>query len=72
MEMDNLLAIGTSNWDYILMEYNDGSIGTIAIAKPGSGASDCCFGNIRHFIKCYRSKDIGSLTALGEKIVFNL
>ena len=72
MDVNNLLAVGDSNWNYILREYGDGSTAVIAVAKKDSGCSDSHFCNIKRFKYHYQEKNIGSLTALGEKIVFNL
>ena len=69
---DGLLAIGSSNWNYHKYVFSDGATGVMAIAKKDSGASDCYFGPINHFIKCYRNRSIGSLTSLGEKIVYRI
>jgi len=67
---EQILAIGNSNWDYKLQIYNDGSVGVLSIAKEGSGANDSCFGNVRHFINCYRKGWVGSLTEAGEKLIY--
>ena len=63
--MSGIIAIGSSNWDYILTE----SGYTRAIAKENSGACDSTFGDIKHFKKVYLSGHIGALTDLGKKIV---
>ena len=44
-----LLEHGTSNWDYYTMQYEDGPVGVVAIAKHGSGAADCYFGSLDYY-----------------------
>lgn len=66
--MGDLIAIGNSNWDYVLTD----SKWVYSIAKPESGASDGSFGDLSYFKKAYRNKWVGSLTSLGEQILFNL
>ena len=66
--MENLIAIGNSNWNYILTDSNY----VRAIAKQGSGASSSTYGDLNHFRKAYRNGRIGSLTNLGEKIVYKI
>jgi hypothetical protein len=44
-----LLERGTSNWDYYTMQYSDDPPCVVAIAKPGTGADDCLFGDMRYF-----------------------
>ena len=39
-----LLERGTSNW-----EYHEDPPSVVAIAKPGTGADDCHFGDMRYF-----------------------
>ena len=63
-----LVAIGDSNWDYVINDNNY----VYCVAKIGSGASDSVYGDLRHFKKAYKNKDIGSLTDLGERIIFNI
>jgi hypothetical protein len=66
--MGDLLAIGNSNWDYVLTDSNY----VRSIAKPGSGASDSSYGDLNYFRKAYRNGWIGSLTDLGEKIIYKI
>lgn len=61
----NIIAIGNSNWDYILTE----SGYTRVIAKENSGAGDSTFGDLRYFKNAYSNGRIGTLTDLGKKIV---
>lgn len=44
-----LLHEGRSNWNYYLMQYENNSGVVVALAKPGTGSSDCHFGNIEYF-----------------------
>lgn len=44
-----LLDRGASNWDYYLMQYKDGPGNVVAIAKKGSGAADCHFGDLKYY-----------------------
>lgn len=44
-----LLHEGCSNWDYYSMHYKDKEPCVVALAKPGSGASDCFFGSMPYF-----------------------
>lgn len=44
-----LLERGTSNWDYYTMQYREDPPSVVAIAKPGTGASDCQFGDMQYF-----------------------
>jgi hypothetical protein len=46
-----LLHIGRSNWDYYLQLYNNTPCCVVALAKSGSGASDCVFGSLKYFNK---------------------
>lgn len=46
MKPGKLLLIGFSNWDYYLEE---GGTSVLAIAKKGSGASNCTFGTPEYF-----------------------
>jgi hypothetical protein len=41
-----LYATGDSNWDLYLMQYRDEKPILTALAKPGTGADDCFYGNI--------------------------
>lgn len=49
-----LLAVGSANWDYYTMTYKDNPAQVVALAKPGTGANDCHFGNMAHFEKIKR------------------
>lgn len=66
--MGDLVAIGNSNWNYILTDSNY----VWAIAKPGSGSSNSTYGDLNHFRKAYKNGRIGSLTDLGEKIIYKI
>ena len=66
--MGDLIAIGNSNWDYVLTDSN----WVYSIAKPGSGASDSSFGDLNYFRMAYRKGWTGSLTDLGEKIIYKI
>ena len=44
-----LLERGESNWDYYTMQYENNRPSVVAIAKPGTGASDCHFGTLEYF-----------------------
>ena len=44
-----LIERGASNWDYYTMQYREDPPSVVAIAKPGTGASDCHFGNLEYF-----------------------
>lgn len=66
--MERLLAIGNSNWNYVLTDSN----WVYAIAKQESGASNCSFGDLNYFRKAYRNKWVGSLTDLGERIIYKI
>lgn len=68
MANGDLIAIGDSNWNYVLTDSNY----VYAIAKPGSGASDSTYGDLNYFKKAYRNRWIGSLTELGEKIIYKI
>jgi hypothetical protein len=46
-----LLHVGRGNWDYYLKEYNGRVCGVVALAKPGTGAADCHFGDLKYFNK---------------------
>ena len=58
-----LLERGASNWDYYTMQYNGGPVSVVAIAKPGTGASDCQFGDMRYF-KRWKEATATCLTAV--------
>ena len=40
-----IYATGDSNWDLYIMEYQ-GRKRLVALAKPGTGAGDCHYGNM--------------------------
>lgn len=69
MSNRKLLLVGYSNWNY----YLEGNL-VMAIAKPGSGAKDCCFGSVEYFRQWVRNEHAkddrieGRLTALGFKV----
>lgn len=42
-----LIAYGLSNWNYYLRTFTDGSQAVVAIAKPGSGAANCHYCNVK-------------------------
>ena len=44
-----LIEAGASNWDYYTMQYGDRPASVVALAKPGTGASDCQFGDMKYF-----------------------
>lgn len=44
-----LLERGNANWDYYTMQYKDFPPHVVAIAKPGTGASDCQFGSLEYY-----------------------
>ena len=66
--MGDLIAIGNSNWNYVLTDSNY----VRSIAKQGSGASNSTYGDLNHFRNAYRNGCIGSLTDLGEKIIYKI
>ena len=41
-----LFAHGDSNWDIYVMSTPGYNPSLVALAKPGSGAQDCCFGGM--------------------------
>jgi hypothetical protein len=41
-----LYATGDSNWDLYAMQFNDDAPVLAALAKDGTGAADCFYGNI--------------------------
>lgn len=55
-----LIELGDSNWDYYTMQYKDEPPSVVALAKPGTGASDCFFGDMDYFKKWQRRKHYGS------------
>lgn len=44
-------ATGDSNWDLYLMQYKKDTPILVALAKEGTGASDCIFGSPKHLEK---------------------
>ena len=54
-----LLERGASNWDYYTMQYKDGPASVVAIAKPGTGASDCQFGDMRYYKRWKEARPCG-------------
>ena len=49
-----LIAYGTSNWDYYLRTFEDGSQCVMAIAKPGSGAANCHYCSVKNLRAHFR------------------
>ena len=46
-----LLATGSANWDYYLMQHIDSEPSVVCIAKTGSGATDCFYGSLGYYNK---------------------
>lgn len=62
------VAHANSNWEY----YHDPLYGGIhALAKPGSGASDSCFGDVSYLRRCLQTGVIqsSSLTKYGRRLL---
>ncbi len=43
-----LFATSNSNWDLYSMQYKDTPPSLVALAKDGTGAADCFFGNMTY------------------------
>ena len=64
-----LVATSSSNWNYYSHFFKDGSKAVFALAKEGSGASDCIFGSFKYFKRYLKSEynDV-TLTEYGKTL----
>lgn len=67
------IAEGCSNWDYYLMQFEDGSPSVTSIAKDGSGAKDSHFGDLKYFERYLKRKNASEieLTDFGKALLVN-
>ena len=73
VDRDMLFAIGNSNWDLYVAKINKDKLQRsylYAIAKEGSGANNCCFGDLMHICNLIRDGHFGDeFTEFGRKLM---